>query len=73
MVIAGGLEATTEIEKDCDGLGLNPLVRVTVPEKVPVWVGVPDNTPAEDKVRPGGREPAVTLMVGVGVPPIWYV
>ena len=37
---------------------------VTVPANVPAAVGVPLMTPAELRISPGGRLPAVTLNVG---------
>ena len=33
---------------------------VTVKEYVPIVVGIPDISPDEDNVNPGGSEPAVT-------------
>ena len=50
--------------KFCVALGAVPLVAVTVPLNVPAVVGVPLITPAELKLNPGGRLPAVTLKVG---------
>src|SRR6185437_15974992 len=45
---------------------------ITLTEKVvlPVVVGVPDRTPAEDRVSPGGRVPAFTDQVYGVVPPV---
>jgi hypothetical protein len=37
-----------------------PLVAVTVKVEVAAVVGVPERTPAEDKVSPAGNEPVVT-------------
>ena len=49
--------------------GLTPLLAVTLNEKGPVVVGVPDSTPlAEFKVKPPGSAPDVTANVGVGLP-----
>ena len=53
--------------KFCVALGAVPFVAVTVPLKVPAVVGVPLITPAELKLKPGGRLPAVTLKVGAPV------
>ena len=44
--------------------GALPLVAVTVPVKVPLLTGVPLMTPAELKLNPVGKAPAVTLNVG---------
>jgi hypothetical protein len=35
-------------------------VAVTVKEKLPFAVGVPESVPPVERVRPGGRDPAVT-------------
>jgi len=50
--------------KFCVAFGAVPFVAVTVPLNVPAAVGVPLITPAELKLNPGGRLPAVTLKVG---------
>jgi hypothetical protein len=42
----------------------------TVKFESPEAVGVPLIAPAEDKFRPAGREPAETLQVNGGVPPV---
>jgi hypothetical protein len=54
----------TPIPKSCVASGGVPLVAVTVPEKVPAVVGVPLIAPAELKVNPGGKPPAVKEKVG---------
>ena len=38
-------------------------VTLTVTEKVPLAVGVPPMAPAEDKVKPAGRDPEARLQV----------
>ncbi len=63
----GGPAAEIVMLKFCVALGAVPLVAVTVPLKVPAVVGVPLITPAELKLNPGGRLPAVTLKVGAPV------
>ncbi len=69
LVIAGATGAgLTVIEKFWVAAGLTPLLAVTVPVKVPLLVGLPEMTPAELKLNPGGRLPDVTLKVGAGVP-----
>jgi hypothetical protein len=50
--------------KSCVASGAVPFVAVTVPVNVPAVVGVPLITPAELKLNPGGRLPAVTVKVG---------
>ena len=60
----GGPPAEIVMLKFCVASGAVPLVAVTVPLKVPAAVGVPLITPAELKLNPGGRLPAVTLKVG---------
>src|SRR5262252_2289487 len=64
LVIAGG--ALTRTVKLCVASGLTPLAAVSVTGKDPLWVGVPDNNPADDSVRPVGSAPAVTVIVGAG-------
>ena len=44
-------------------------VTVTVNEKLPLEVGAPEITPAEDRLSPEGNCPPVTLQVYAGVPP----
>ncbi len=67
LVITGAAGAgLTVIEKFWVAAGLTPLLAVTVPVNAPVLVGVPDSTPAELRLNPGGRLPAVTLKVGAG-------
>ncbi len=56
------------IEKFCVATGFTPFVAVTVPVNAPAVVGLPEITPVVLKLNPGGRLPAVTLNVGVGVP-----
>jgi hypothetical protein len=63
----GGGNAVTVRVKACVASGLTPLAAVTVKMKVPAVVGVPDRTPAGDRVTPEGRAPA-TVKVGAGVP-----
>ena len=60
----GGPTAEIVMLKFCVASGALPLVAVTVPANVPTVVGVPLITPAELKLNPGGRLPAVTLKVG---------
>lgn len=52
-------------------LPVSPIESVTVIVKgnVPVWVGVPESTPAEESVRPDGSAPVVTAKVTAPVPP----
>jgi hypothetical protein len=50
-----------------------PLLAVTVNVYDPAVVGVPESTPAVVRVSPGGRDPAVTVVVGAGAPATWYV
>src|SRR5262245_28286575 len=73
LVIAG--DVVTRTVKVCVAFGSTPLVAVSVTGKAPNCVGVPDNNPAADSVRPGGSVPAVTLTVGAGKPVIvtWNV
>src|SRR5580704_10474072 len=47
--------------------GETPLVAVMVIGKLPLWVGVPESTPAAVNVTPVGRGP-VSLKVGAGLP-----
>jgi hypothetical protein len=56
------------IEKVWVAAGLTPFEAVIVPVHVPRLVGMPEMTPAELKLNPGGRVPDVTLKVGAGVP-----
>ena len=46
------------------------VARTMMFENVPLAVGVPDNKPAEDSVKPPGRAPLVgaSAYVGAGVP-----
>ena len=44
-------------------------VAVTVKLKLPVTVGVPERTPAVERVMPEGRAPVVTAYVIVPTPP----
>ena len=44
-------------------------VAVIVKENVFLCVGVPESTPAEESVRLGGSDPAVSANVAVPVPP----
>ena len=37
--------------------------------KVPAWVGVPENTPTELRINPGGKEPTIRVNKYGGVPP----
>ena len=50
-----------------------PLLAFTVPVKVPVASGMPESTPAGDKLNPAGRVPEAREKVGVGEPVAWYV
>jgi hypothetical protein len=45
-------------------------VAVTVKEDVPVWVAVPERSPAGVSVKPDGGDPAVTAKVTAPVPPV---
>ena len=54
--------------KFCVASGKTPLVAVTTPAKVPRAVGVPEITPADDRVSPVGSEPVVTEKVIGAVP-----
>ena len=45
-----------------------PLVAVTVSVVVPVVVAMPDNRPLDERVRPAGSVPVVTLKVDAGYP-----
>src|SRR5262245_28269260 len=66
LVIDGGvLTATVKL---CVAFGSTPFVAVSVTGKDPDCVGVPESSPADDKVRPVGNVPAVTLTVGAGKP-----
>ena len=73
LVIAGG--ALTATVKLCVAFGSVPLAAVSVTGKDPLCVGVPESSPADDKVMPVGSVPAVTLTVGAGIPVIttWNV
>ncbi len=44
------------------------LLACTVKVYEPAAVGVPDNTPADESVKPVGNVPLATLYVGAGVP-----
>jgi hypothetical protein len=68
LVIVGGTAAIV-IEKACVALGNVPLAAVTVPVYVPGVVGVPERTPADVKVSPGGSVPVVSEKV-IGVVPL---
>lgn len=68
LVIVGDMAAML-IEKFCAELGNIPLAAVTVPVYRPDVVGVPDRTPADVRVRPGGSAPLVTEKV-MGVAPV---
>ncbi len=68
-MIAGATGAElTVIEKVWVAAGLTPFEAVTVPVNVPLLVGLPEMTPEELKLSPGGKLPDVTLKVGAGVP-----
>lgn len=58
----------TVILKFCVASGNVPLEAVTMPVYVPIDVGVPDNRPAAERVRPFGSEPDVTEKVIGAVP-----
>ena len=46
-------------------------VTLTVIGKLPVWVGVPESTPALESVIPVGRVPLASVKVsGVWLPPV---
>jgi len=63
----------TVMEKGWLALGLKPLLAVTVPVKAPdIVVGVPEMTPEEERLSPGGNAPVVSEKVGVGYPLIPY-
>ena len=53
-------------------LSLQPFASVTVNVigKVPVCVGVPDRSPPEENVIPGGRAPVSDQTIGTGGP-LW--
>ena len=59
--------------KFCVALGNVPFAAVTVPANVPEAVGVPERIPADVRLRPGGRVPAVTEKVMGVVPVAVYV
>jgi hypothetical protein len=50
----------------------HPLALVAVTRKLyePLVVGVPDNTPVEESVKPGGKKGAFALKVYGAVPPV---
>lgn len=52
--------------KVCVALGAVPLLAVIVTGLTPTAVGVPLITPVDDRVRPVGRVPEVTLNVAAG-------
>src|SRR5690606_1150543 len=71
LVMTGAPEplgAEIVILKDCVAFGDVPLLAVTVPLYTPAVVGVPLNTPALLRVRPGGSAPALTVE-GIGALP----
>jgi hypothetical protein len=45
-------------------------VAVTVKGNVPVWVGAPERSPAEESDNPNGSDPVVTAKLTVPVPPV---
>jgi hypothetical protein len=57
----GATGTVTPIESDKEVVEPEPLVAVTVNVEEPVVVGVPDRTPAEDRVMPAGSEPEATV------------
>ena len=48
-----------------------PPVTFTVIGKLPVWVGVPLKTPADDKLKPVGNVPVFKLKVAPPIAPVW--
>ena len=66
----GGLGrfAATLIEKAWAALEPALLLAVTDPVKVPIAVGVPEITPADESASPAGNAPALTENVGAGYP-----
>ena len=62
------LPPTTVNVNTCVAAGFTPLVAVMVNVDVPVAVGVPDSTPADDKETPAGGVPDVTAYVAAGEP-----
>ena len=71
VVITGWLvnagACCTVIAKLSDALPA-PFVAVTETEKYPPCVGVPESTPADVNVNPGGNVPGGTENVGAGGP-----
>ena len=68
MILGVLTGATTVIDKVVNALPPPPAA-LTVKLKTPATVGVPDITPAEESVSPGGIEPAATAQV-MGVVPV---
>jgi hypothetical protein len=69
LIVIGGHAPTIVIMNDCEPVQVLPSVAVTVNWKVLATVGVPESTPADDSVRPSGKEPAVTAKVYGPEPP----
>ena len=64
--MSAAVPRVTTIEKFWVATAPMLLVALIVPEKVPDCVGVPEMTPVDERVSPGGREPAVRLKVAAG-------
>ena len=63
---AGKVKVTAAVTTSVIEVVAMPLfasITLTVKVELPVAVGVPDRTPAEDRVRPAGRVPAFTDQV----------
>ena len=61
--VIAGFTSTARLAVAVCGVGVAESVTVTVKEKVPKAVGVPDNTPEELSAMPVGSEPAVSVHV----------
>jgi hypothetical protein len=59
----------TMVMLDVVASGEVPLAAFTVNVYDPAVVGVPDSTPLDDNVRPGGNEPPVVSVNVIGVEP----
>ena len=66
-VMVGATRVDTVRVKLWVALGVTPLAAVMVMGKLPLAVGVPESTPAVDRVTPVGRGP-ISVKVGAGEP-----
>jgi hypothetical protein len=63
--VGGGVDAATLKVSACVAIcaGEDESVTLAVKEKLPLWLGVPEITPALDSVKPVGSVPEATLQL----------